>query len=166
MRLYLDERSRTVARPLRCTSLNNIDYIGSGSADTDKIWLKAYDGIWTNWVGANITNSAANASLPANANVSTDDLATSRKLNNGYAGNVTSVADSGTPQLDNFSSFTGTVAGLSGQAPSNFVISASLQTLSTSHQANTGNAAGSFPCVTAFVQQISRCWATILQLPF
>ena len=124
------------------TTLSGLDYTGSASAGTDEIWLKAYDGVWTNWVQANITDSGANASLPANANVSTDDLATSRKLNNGYAGNVTSIADSGTPQLDNFSSFTGTVAGLSGQDAVELRDIGFSANTSTSYQANTGNAGG------------------------
>ena len=65
-----------------------------------------------------------------------------RPLATYYAGNVTSVADSGTPQLDNFSSFTGTVAGLSGQDGMELRDIGFSANTSTSYQANTGNAGG------------------------
>ena len=38
------------------TTLSGLDYTGSGTAGTDEIWLKAYDGVWTNWVQADITD--------------------------------------------------------------------------------------------------------------
>ena len=59
------------------------------------------------------------------------------QTNNGYAGKVTSVADSGTPQLDNFSSSTGTVAGHSGQGAIELRDIGFSANTSTSYQANT-----------------------------
>ena len=38
------------------TTLSGLDYTGSASAGTDQIWLKAYDGVWTNWVQADISD--------------------------------------------------------------------------------------------------------------
>src|SRR5262249_13874090 len=48
------------------SSLANLAYIGSAIQGTDKIWLKAYDGTWTNWVEADI-NDPGISSAPAPA---------------------------------------------------------------------------------------------------
>jgi hypothetical protein len=37
-------------------SLSNLTYTGAAAPGTDKIWIKAYNGIWTNWVEADITD--------------------------------------------------------------------------------------------------------------
>jgi hypothetical protein len=54
------------------TSLNTLDYIGSATAGTDEIWLKAYDGQWSNWVLATITDTGASASLLAGSSSAAD----------------------------------------------------------------------------------------------
>ena len=38
------------------TSLSGLDYIGSATAGTDRILLRAYDGTWSNWAVATITD--------------------------------------------------------------------------------------------------------------
>ena len=48
----------------------------------------------------------------------------------------------------------------------NFVISALVQTRAHPIKPIPGMPVVRFPCVTAFILQISRCWATILRLPF
>lgn len=51
---------------VQLSSLANLAYIGSAVQGTDKIWLKAYDGTWTNWVEADI-NDPGISSAPAPA---------------------------------------------------------------------------------------------------
>jgi membrane-bound inhibitor of C-type lysozyme len=111
-------------RAVTLTTLSGLEYTGSATAGTDQIWLKAFDGVWTNWVLADITNSGANASLPSNASVSTDGVAIPNliavsandtvELGNGSSGNVIFAATTGTLQFDNSLSFAGTVAALAG----------------------------------------------------
>ena len=38
------------------SSLSGVDYTGSATAGTDEIWLRVYDGAWSGWTQANITD--------------------------------------------------------------------------------------------------------------
>jgi hypothetical protein len=51
--------------PVTVSSLSALDYIGSATAGTDEMWLRAYNGVWSNWVQANITDSGAPAQSAA-----------------------------------------------------------------------------------------------------
>jgi probable HAF family extracellular repeat protein len=44
------------------TSLNGINYTGGGTAGTDYIWVRAYNGAWSNWVQSVITDTGISAS--------------------------------------------------------------------------------------------------------
>src|SRR5205807_1374090 len=37
-------------------NLSNVSFVGAAVQGVDKIWLKAYNGSWTNWVEADLTD--------------------------------------------------------------------------------------------------------------
>jgi hypothetical protein len=105
------------------TSLSGLVYTASTTHGTDKIWLQAYNGNWSNngvGIEADITDAggtgtAAGQSVGAVASSPTIIAGATLEVNSPYEGTVTFAADTGTLKLDNSSSFVGTVAGMSGQ---------------------------------------------------
>jgi hypothetical protein len=108
-------------------SLSGLTYTGSATSGTDYIWLKAFNGAWNeSWARASIADagSATNASVGTGATASADSSydvgpvaigeGETVELGTAYSGMVTFLADSGILQLDNASSFAGTVSGLAG----------------------------------------------------
>ena len=41
------------------SSLSGLEYTGSATAGTDETWLRVFDGTWSGWVQANITDPGA-----------------------------------------------------------------------------------------------------------
>jgi len=92
-------------------SLNGVVYTGSANTGTDEMWLRAYNGAWSNSSQANITDSTtATVISPVTVNAGA-----TAEINSPYEGTVTFAADTGTLKLDNSPSFAGIVAGMSGQ---------------------------------------------------
>ncbi|HEY6328702.1 MAG TPA: hypothetical protein VI756_05150 [Blastocatellia bacterium] len=127
------------------TSLSGVTYAGSTTAGTDKLWLKAFNGTWSNWTEADITDpghtgSAAPILVSGNNSAPiTINAGDTIEVDFPYSGTATFTGADGTLRLDASSTFSGTVAGLGGQdtidlADINF---ASLHALSYS-----GNASG------------------------
>jgi hypothetical protein len=106
-------------RPLTFTDISGLVYTGSSTAGTDKIWLQAYNGSWSNngqWVEADITDRGSSGGAVSSQ---TESLAVEAsktlEITSAFAGTVAFAADSGTLKLDNSASFAGTVAGMIGQ---------------------------------------------------
>jgi hypothetical protein len=101
-------------RPVRLTSLSDVIYTGSSTPGTDKMWLQAYNGQWSNnsnRTEADITDlsrSSGGQSLTVQAG-NTVEVASA------FTGTVTFAADTGTLKLDYPAGFAGTVAGMTGQ---------------------------------------------------
>jgi hypothetical protein len=101
-------------------SLRSLEYSGSAKAGTDKIWVTAYNGVWSSMGESDITDRRANRN--ASAQISTTTPATENiapgttiEIDSVYSGMVTFAGNTGTLQIDQSSTFSGTVAGMSGQ---------------------------------------------------
>jgi hypothetical protein len=101
-------------RPVTLTSLSDVIYTGSDTPGTDKMWLQAYNGQWSNngnWTEADVTDlnrSSAGQSLTVQAGETVD-------VASAFTGTATFAADTGTLKLDYSAGFAGTVAGMTGQ---------------------------------------------------
>ncbi len=126
-------------QPVTLSSLNGWVYTGPATTGTDKIWLEAYNGSWSNggnWVETDINGSGAatfaslgddSASLaPGGGQLVFSDtasqgagsvvIAAGSSVELTYsAAPVSFIASTGTLQIDNSARFTGQISGFAGQ---------------------------------------------------
>ena len=87
-------------QPVTVTSLSGLSYTGSATPGTDIVFLKAYDGVWSGWTPALLTDTP-----PAIAPGATLELASA------YSGTLSFAAPTGMLKIDNSASFSGKIAG-------------------------------------------------------
>jgi hypothetical protein len=133
--------SIALAQTVTLSSLNGWIYTGAATSGTDKIWLQAYNGSWSNsgnWVETDITDSGASSqafgssqgdlgtSLASGAGSLVFGNATGAGVDPVVIGNGSSVElvfsaapvsfiGAGSLQLDHFSGFTGQISGFAAQ---------------------------------------------------
>ena len=113
------------------SSLSGVDYTGSATAGTDEIWLRVYDGAWSGWTQANITDlgnqpsgsglaaSTAGDVPPTSVSNSAPSLLTvlagaSLELAGATSASITFATSTGMLKLDQPSTFTGEIFGFTG----------------------------------------------------
>ena len=117
------------------SSLSGLDYTGSATAGTDETWLRVYDGTWSGWVEANITDlgnqqsgsglatSTAGDVPPTSVSNSVPSSLTvlagaSLELAGATSASITFAASTGMLKLDQPSTFTGEIFGFTGNGNS------------------------------------------------
>ena len=106
------------------SSLSGIDYAGSATAGTDEIWLRVYDGAWSGWTQANITDPGNQQSGSGLATSTAGDVSptssltvlvgASLELAGATGASITFAASTGMLKLDQPSTFTGEIFGFTG----------------------------------------------------
>jgi hypothetical protein len=84
-------------------SLGGLAYLGSATPGVDKIWVKAFNGTWTGWTEADLTDQG---NLPH-----TIGAGETMELTGAYSGTITFAGTTGTLKLDNSSTFSGKIGG-------------------------------------------------------
>jgi hypothetical protein len=88
---------------LQVSDLSGLSYIGSAAHGTDKILVRAFNGAWSSWTEADITDQGNSAHVIG--------AGATMELAGSYSGQVTFAAAAGTLKIDHSSSFSGKIGG-------------------------------------------------------
>ncbi len=108
-------------QPVTVTNLTGLEYIGSATAGTDEMWLRAFNGTWSGWVQADITDpgfqGASTLAVTVTGTVTSAEMinaGATLELTRADTGSVTFEGSTGTLILDHSSTFNGEIFNFTG----------------------------------------------------